>query len=84
MADADTNRSKTPRAALAGYFESCSDAFGQLGAIARAIKEESERTPFCALTITNLAGAAQHIANDLEGLSDCWRGDVLKYGVRDE
>lgn len=84
MATTDTTLSQTSAADLAGYFASCSDAFGQLAAIVRVIRLESEREAHCATSIANLAGAAEHIANDLEGLSDDWRSEVLTRGVRNQ
>ncbi|MDI3491719.1 MAG: hypothetical protein PWP11_2996 [Thauera sp.] len=85
MAVTDTTRSPTWRRDIAGYFASCSEAFGQLASIARAIEEQSkDERPGSMQQLRNLAGAAKYIADDLENMSDCWREEITLYGVINE
>lgn len=85
MAVTDTTRSPTWRCDIAGYFECCSEAFGQLASIARAIEEQSkDERPGSMQQLRNLAGAAKRIADDLENQSDCWREEITICGVRNE
>lgn len=58
--------------ATAEYFRSCSEHFGQLAAILRAIKEDPEVSPH----VKALADAGHYIATDLENTADCWRQEI--------
>ena len=74
MADANVTEN-IPHAKLAAeYLEGCSDAFGSLAAILKAIvKEAPEHSD-----IRKLAGAGLMISEDYESLADCWREEVMQ------
>lgn len=68
----------THRDEVARYLETCSDVFGQLAALARAIETQSENHS----DLKKLAGVAYYLAYDYENMADCWREEIKENGVR--
>lgn len=73
-----TNLSAHGEDIASSYLESCSDAFGHLAAISRAIERLANEHP----DLRKLAGAAYYLADEFENLADCWREEVIKNGTR--
>ncbi len=78
MADGNATQNKTHIDDVAGYFNCCSDTFGQLAAILKAIEKDLPEYG----DLRKLAGAGVYLATDFENMADCWREEVKAKGVR--
>lgn len=55
-----------------GWLGACSDSFGHLAAILKAIKQATDKHS----DAHRLAGAGWYLARDTENAADCWREDL--------
>lgn len=78
MANANTTEKPTHVDDVVEYLNSCSDAFGQIAAILKAIEGDAPEYS----DLRKLAGAGHYLANDFENIADCWREEIKKKGVR--
>lgn len=78
MAVADSNQSPVHIDDVVSYFAACSNAFGQVAAILKAIEQAAPEYS----EVKKLAGGAWWIANDHDNLAGCWSEEVQKNGIK--
>lgn len=61
----------------AGFFAACSDKFGELAALFRAIQKSDDQHERGQLT-----ELGRDVAVDFENMADCWSEEIRRGGVR--
>lgn len=78
MADSNSNISRADHIVdVAGYFNTCSDAFGQIGVLLNIIKKELPEYS----DTKKLAELAHYMATDYENYSGCFAESILRDGI---
>lgn len=78
MTNANTAQNPTHVDDVVGYFNACSDTFGQLAALLKVIEKEMTGDS----DLRKLAGLGHYMATDYENIADCWREEIKTNGVR--